>query len=71
MKQIKILFDRLKAKYLGPVYLYNARGEGWRDFQPFYLAYCKEHGYFVGSPHGYGGTVRCPWCMSTIYQMKK
>ena len=50
-------------KYLlNPRYLEHRKLEGWSGFLPFYICFCRVHGYYEDYPHGYTEYFSCPKC---------
>ena len=56
------LREKIVLMFRGRVYREHRTREGWSGFLPFYLAKCREHGYFEDYPHGYVDYLSCPEC---------
>jgi len=54
----------LKLVILGKTYLAHNTKPGWNGELPFYIAKCRQHGYFLDYPHGWSGYLHCPLCNS-------
>lgn len=57
------LWQRLRLRLFGCVYLRHERRKGWSGPLPIYLIKCTKHGLFEDYPHGYSGRFDCPKCL--------
>ena len=58
------LWQRLKLRLLGHVFLRLEKRPGWRSALPIFLVKCGRHGFFEDYPHGYRSYFSCPECES-------
>jgi hypothetical protein len=59
ISRIKLFF----AKFF-PMKIDERKYEGWSDYNPFYLFYCKKHKtWLIDYPHGYNKVLWCPKCL--------
>jgi len=61
---------KVVAKLIGYVKLGRFKPKKFKDFEYFYLVYCRRHKiYFIDYPHGFEGYFNCPKCTSfTTFQ---
>jgi hypothetical protein len=57
------LLQLLMLKLRGSVLIDRARLEGWKNYLPFYIIRCPEHGYQLSYPNGYSDVLFCPKCV--------
>ena len=43
-------------------YVEHRKYIGWKDYLPFYVFECPQHGSVVDYPHGYSKRLMCPKC---------
>jgi hypothetical protein len=61
------LWQRLKLKINGKVFVGYAKREGWKGKLPFYIVRCKKHSiYFLDYPHGFDPYFTCPLCIKNM-----
>lgn len=56
-------WQRLRVAIFGRCYLEKRLKPGWKGPLPFYIAKCKEHGYFEDYPHSWDEYLTCPECL--------
>lgn len=66
MNQFKKWCERTRAKWIGPVKIGMHKGKGWTRAMPLYLAYCKKHGYYHSTGHGWKERTLCPDCLENL-----
>lgn len=60
------LWQRLKMRLSGYVYVGHRTRPGWQGSLPFYAFRCPEHGLVESYPHGYEQRLECPRCMEIM-----
>jgi len=55
--------QKLKLKLFGRVFIGKEIHPGWKDYIPFYVFRCPEHGLVKDYPHGYRNRLDCPRCV--------
>ena len=56
------IWQRLKLRISGRVYLGRFIEPGWHASLPYYAFKCKTHGIVADRSHGWSGCLNCPKC---------
>ena len=56
------LWQRLKLRLSGYVYVGDRQREGWKGPLPHYAFNCPNHGLVENYPHGHSQRLECPRC---------
>jgi len=54
--------QRFRIRYIGRIQVGTIQKNGWTGELPLYRGYCKTHGFFEDTPHGWRRVIRCPEC---------